>query len=114
MYGTVFHMRPKTGNAEKLATMFDQWWDAESARVRGVVSSYLFVKDSNPDELIGVAVFANRQTYFDNANSAKQDAYYHRMRELLEEDPVWEDGSVVSDGLLLSQPIDQTVGLSGR
>ena len=52
--------------------------------------------DRKPGELIGVAVFEDRATYRANADDPEQDAWFRRVRELLESDPDWEDGDYVS------------------
>jgi hypothetical protein len=39
-----------------------------------------------------VAVFDDRDTYFENADAPEQDARYQRMRALLADDPTWTDG----------------------
>jgi hypothetical protein len=40
-----------------------------------------------------VAVFTDRDSYVANAESPEQDARYRELRELLEDDPDWMDGT---------------------
>ena len=40
-----------------------------------------------------MAVFADERAYRRNAAAPEQDAWYRRLREALEADPVWEDGA---------------------
>ena len=42
--------------------------------------------------MLGVAVFENAATFRANAEDLAQHQWYLKLRELLEEDPAWEDG----------------------
>ena len=52
--------------------------------------------DGRPGELIGVAVFEDKASYQANADDPEQERWYFRLRELLEDDPEWEDGEYVA------------------
>jgi hypothetical protein len=41
-------------------------------------------------------VFESKEAYVRNAESPKQDAEYRKLRALLEADPEWHDGTLVS------------------
>jgi heme-degrading monooxygenase HmoA len=95
MFGTVYRMRPKPGME---ATIEDLMRREEKERTRptGFIAGYLFRSRSRPGELIGVAVFDSEASYRKNANDPEQDRRYRRLRELLEADPEWNDGDVLT------------------
>ncbi len=92
MYGSIFRMRPKAGNATKVAALFQEWGETRGRQVAGARAGYVLAPTKQPGELIGVAVFKDRPTYEANANAPEQHQWYLRLRELLEADPAWEDG----------------------
>ena len=55
--------------------------------------------DASTGELIGVAVFRDKAFYLANADDPEQGKWYGKLRELLEADPVWEDGEYVGGRL---------------
>ena len=62
------------------------------ANVKGVVGGYLMKPDSDQGELIGVAVFEDKAAYLANGKDPEQDAWFGKLRSLLQSDPSWEDG----------------------
>jgi hypothetical protein len=91
MYGSVFRMRPKSGMAAQLRDVMM----SNPRQPMGIVAAYLLSEDGSQD-VWGLAVFEDEQTYRDNANDPAQDAEYRKFRELLEADPEWHDGSIDS------------------
>ena len=91
MYGSVFRMRPKSGMAGQLRDVMM----SNQRQPKGMVAAYLLRQDGSQD-VWGLAVFEDEQTYRDNANDPAQDAEYRKFRELLESDPEWHDGSIDS------------------
>ena len=63
--------------------------------VRGVVGGDLMKPDADMGDLIGVAVFEDKEAYLANGNAPEQDAWFRKLRALLESDPAWEDGEYV-------------------
>lgn len=93
MYGTIFRLQPKAGRENDVAALMEEWNRERGGEVPGVRATYLLRSEHRPGELVGVAVFDDEQTYRANAASPEQDAWYQRVRETLEADPVWEDGT---------------------
>ncbi len=93
MYGTIARLHPQPGRLQDLM--------AHSARVgalgiAGMHASYLFRPDQNPydrDTVFLVALFDDAASYQANADSPDQNQRYLEMRELLEDDPEWMDGT---------------------
>lgn len=93
MCGTIFRLQPKAGREQDIVALMEEWGRTRGAQVQGARATYLMRSERRPDELVGVAVFDDEQTYRANAESPDQDAWYQRLREALEADPVWEDGT---------------------
>lgn len=96
MYGTVAHIRLKQGQEQALQTILEEWTRDFRPKVKGALSNYVYKKDADPNELILVAVFEDKPSYVANADSPEQDQWYQKFRALLEADPVWEDGEIIS------------------
>ncbi|MCA1646043.1 MAG: antibiotic biosynthesis monooxygenase [Chloroflexi bacterium] len=95
MYGTVARMRVKPGRQEQLQKLNDEWVDRRGRQVSGYVASYVLRPDNQPDELILLAIFKDRESYRANASDPEQDRWYRQMREQLEADPEWTDGEMI-------------------
>lgn len=96
MFGTVAHIRPKAGQEKALVALLQEWQRTRKPKVKGAIGGYLFKKEKTPDEYILVSVWQDRQAYFANANDPEQDRWFRRVRELLQADPVWEDGEIIT------------------
>ena len=94
-YGTIYRMRVKPGAEAEVVALLDEWERERKPKARGAVGGYLFKPDRRAGELIGVAVFRDRESYRANGEDPEQDAWYRRLREHLEADPEWEDGSIL-------------------
>ena len=66
---------------------------------KGAIGGYLFKPDNRAGELIGFAVFSDKDSYVANADDPDQDRWFRRLRDLLEADPTWEDGEYVAGGV---------------
>ena len=92
MYGTVARYRVKPGMEQRFMELGPEF---EAHAPPGFVALYVYRLDTNPNEYYLTVVFESKEAYFANANSPEQDAFYHKYRALLEEDPEWHDGEVV-------------------
>ncbi|HLJ81133.1 MAG TPA: antibiotic biosynthesis monooxygenase [Ktedonobacterales bacterium] len=95
MYGTVARLRVKQGAEAQLA---QQQRDFEALRVSGFIRAYVYQMDADPREYYLVVLFESKEAYWANARSPEQDARYQQMLALLEGQPEWHDGEVVSGG----------------
>jgi len=94
-YGTVYRMRPKPGAEAQVAALLEEWERDRKPKVRGAIGGYVFRPENAPGQLIGVAIFRDHESYRANADDPDQDAWYQRLRALLEADPEWEDGVIL-------------------
>jgi len=99
MYGTIFRMKVKRGQEQKVVELFQEWERERKPKVKGALGGYLLKPDKKAGELVGVVVFQDKASYTANASNPEQDRWYHRVRECLEADPAWEDGEYVAGGV---------------
>lgn len=99
MYGTIFRMKVKRGQEQKVVGLFQEWDRERKPKVKGALGGYLLKPDKKSGEFVGVAVFQDKASYTANASNPEQDRWYHRVRECLEADPSWEDGEYVAGGV---------------
>lgn len=96
MYGTVAHIRPKVGQEQAVITVMNDWQRERKPKAKGAIAGYLYQTENGSRDLIMVAVFQDKASYRANAEDPDQDRWYHKMRDLLEADPTWEDGEIIS------------------
>jgi quinol monooxygenase YgiN len=94
MYGTIARMKLKPDSFEKL----EQQMSAIQSELKaaGWHSTTVYRSDSDPNEAWLAVVFESKEAYHANAQSPEQGKRYEQMRALLEADPEWHDGEVVS------------------
>jgi len=96
MYGTIARLRPKPGRVADLVAFGHR---TGGLRVPGFRASYLFQPAVNPypeETIFLVAIFDDEASYRANADSPAQHERYGEMREMLEVDPDWMDGTFES------------------
>lgn len=93
MYGTIARMRLKPG---KEADM--QRWADENAMnpIPGLVFQHVYRMDNNANEFFVVVGFESKEAYQANANSPEQHQRYLQYREMLDAEPEWHDGEIVT------------------
>lgn len=87
-FGSVFKMKPKAGKKDELLKMFSE---GAERNVDGFVMGHAV--DAG-DEVWGIAVFRDEASYRKNADSPTQHEEYLKLRDLLEADPEWHDGTI--------------------
>lgn len=92
MYGTIARFRVLPGKREEMISLLAQDQDLV---VDGWLADYVYQMDRDSDEFFMVAFFESKGAYRDNADSPEQHFRYLRWRELLADDPEWNDGLVV-------------------
>lgn len=95
MFGTIARLKVKPGKGEELRAHGEKW-GRERGPVSGQVASYMFQLEGKQDEYMLVAVFKDRDAYFENARHPDTDRLYREMREMLQSDPEWNDGEVLN------------------
>lgn len=95
MYGTVARMKVKPGMDATMEAFGREWTEQRKRQVKGAIGGYIYRLDSDPTTMIMAVVFEDRASYHANAQDPAQDAAYQRLRAMLAEDPVWEDGEII-------------------
>ncbi len=96
MFGTIAILKPKSGQESTVVEMMERWWDERSPAVPGVRASHVYRNVSNPEELMLAVVFDSREQYEANAQDPEQDRWFQQVAELLDGEPRWIDGDVLS------------------
>src|ERR1700719_4337033 len=97
MYGTIGRFRIKSGMGDQFRQIIEGQAHAfEAGQVPGFVVSYGYSMDADPNEYYLTVVFASQEAYLANAQSPEQDARYRQWLPLLEREPEWHDGEIVS------------------
>ncbi len=94
MYGTVARTHVKPENRAKLGEVMEHQRPSSTV-VSGYVGGYvLYENDSDTGWLF--AIFEDKASYDKNADDPAQDKRYMEVRALMEDDPEWHDGEIVS------------------
>lgn len=97
MYGTVARIKTKPGSAEKLAQITAEWGRERGGKVEGAIGGYIYQMDADSNELIMAVLFSSREAYHSNADDPAQHDWYMQIRELMTEDPEWNDGEIIGE-----------------
>jgi quinol monooxygenase YgiN len=97
MYGTVAHLRVKPGQEQGVIDYANDWTHNRKPEIPGAVGGYVYRLDSDPGVWVFAVAFRDRESYRANAESPAMDADYQRLRALLTEDPIWQDGEIVAE-----------------
>lgn len=95
MYGTVAYIRVKSGHQDDLVTLMNEWRTERKPKVPGALDGYVFKMDADSHDWILVALFEDKDAYFENASDPEQGRWFVRFMEHLEEEPQWHDGEVL-------------------
>ncbi len=89
MFGTVMRARVKPDQRDR----FLEWLRTYDARRHpdGFESTELAWEDRDPNRVVMVVHFRDRESYMANAASTEQDQEYRQMRDYLDGDPEWID-----------------------
>lgn len=94
MYGTIARMKVKPDSFEKLQQQMSTVEGDLAAA--GWQATTVYRSDNDSNEVWLAVVFESKEAYHANAQSPEQAKRYEQMRALLETDPEWHDGEVVS------------------
>ena len=95
MFGTIFTMKPKSGQEAAVVELFKRWDRERRPKIKGAVAGHLYRNEQNPAELMAAVVFDSRANYFANASDPEQDQWYRDLVGVLEAEPRFIDGEVL-------------------
>ena len=93
MYGTIARINVRKDRLREFFALGKEWDDRERKRAIGYLGAELLWEDRAEGCACLIVHFSSRESYLANANSPEQDAFYRRLRDCLEADPEWIDGS---------------------
>ncbi len=93
MYGTIVRYRIKAGMEGQFNKQAREF---EAEQVPGLVATYAYRMDADPNDYYVAVVFESREAYLANAQSPEQGARYRQLLPLLEREPDWHDGEIVN------------------
>lgn len=95
MYGTVARVSVKPGSIPKLQEITAEASADQRLGQGGHIATYMYQSDREPNELLMVVIFTDREAYHNNANSPGQNAQYEKMAKYFAAPPEWNDGEIV-------------------
>ena len=95
MFGTVARFTVKEGSEDQLVELMRMY---ETLGIPGYVASTLFRLREGDRQYIMATRFEDEASYRANAESSEQNERFMQMRALLDGDPEWHDGDIVSGG----------------
>lgn len=89
MYGTIMRAKIKAGQQEAFRKFAQRGAapDPES----GWISSEFAMEDKDPDRIVGIIRFRDKQSYVRNANAPSTNDNYNEMVKFFEAPPEWID-----------------------
>ena len=95
MFGTVARMQVKPGGD----VMLNAWMNVFTVPMKGHVSTTIYKARDEERTFWLTVVFENEAAYRANAESPEQHRRWQQLRSVLEGDPEWHDGDVISHGV---------------
>lgn len=93
MFGTVARFTVKEGAEDQLIELMNSY---EDASIPGHIASTVYKLRDGERQYMMATRFEDEASYRANAESPEQHQRYLQMRELIEGDPEWNDGDIVS------------------
>jgi hypothetical protein len=94
MFGTVFRLVPKSGQKQAIVDYLEgSQAERPMGSVKGFIKSYMY---DTGNDMWAAVIFESEKAYRDNAADPSQDKWYRGLRELLQSDPEWHDGAIIS------------------
>jgi quinol monooxygenase YgiN len=89
MYGTVMRAKIKAGQQEAFRSYARQQGSPSDAS--GWISSEFAYEDKDPNRIVGIIRFKDKDSYVRNANTPQTNENYNQMLQFLEGPPEWID-----------------------
>ena len=88
MYGTIMRARVKADRREEYVQMMS---DESPDPSTGFVGVQVGWEDKDPNSIVLVVVFTDKEAYVRNSEAAGTDEMYRKQLEFLEAEPQWID-----------------------
>ncbi len=110
MYGTVMRAKVKKGQLESLERLFESQKD-QLSRVQGFHSVEFGREDKDPDRVVMIVHFRDRESYVRNADRPETNRNYEEMVKHLEGPPEWIDLQYRG---YFGQPVSEHIGAAPK
>jgi quinol monooxygenase YgiN len=94
MYGTLATLSIDPSKLDAMRALMNEWSQGQGSSDIGFVARYILQTDADKSVVKMIAVFESEAQYRANGERPEQDAWYQKVRALLNSDPIWEDGTV--------------------
>jgi len=94
MYGTIMRAKIKAGQLEAFRRYAQESGGPDAAA--GWVSSEFAVEDKDPNRIVGIIRFKDKESYVKNANAPRTNDNYNQMLKFFEAPPEWIDVAYVA------------------
>ena len=91
MFVTVYSYRAKAGQEQAIIALYDEWERDRLPKTKGVVSGELLRDLRDSRSFISIARFESAEAARAVADAPEQDAWYRRLVNLIEQEPVFTD-----------------------
>lgn len=91
MYGTIMRAKIKSGRKDEYVKLLDTFVPSADDYGQGIHSIELAWEDKDPDRVVAVIHFRDRDSYRANAERPETNADYEKQREFFDGDPEWID-----------------------
>ena len=99
MFGTIGHVRIKSGHEPQLRALMDDWESSIRPLVPGDMLQLYGHRAGEPDQIVFVALAQDEATYRALAAMPEQDAWFRKLIEHTEGEPAWEDVEMTVDSV---------------
>ena len=107
MYGSIMRARIKDGKKDAYLDFLRELLPTAEDYGNGLHSVELAWEASDPQRVVAIIHFADRDSYVANANRPETDADFRRQLEFFEGEPEWLDLDYVG---YMGKPMTATVG----
>jgi quinol monooxygenase YgiN len=91
MYGTIMRAKVKPGRKAEFEKLMQQQVPSADAYGQGMHSYEIAWEDKDPDRIVMIVRFKDRESYNANADRPETDKEYREMLEYLVGEPEWID-----------------------
>ena len=107
MYGSIMRARLKPGRRAEYERMMRDVVPVHAAEARGLHSAELAYEAGDPDRILMIIRFRDKESYLRNAEDPRTDADSRRQLEFFEGEPEWID---VDYGVYVGKPVSEGAG----
>jgi quinol monooxygenase YgiN len=106
MYGTIMRARIKPGKRAEYEKLMQEMVPSASDYGQGMHSIEAAWEDKDPNRVVVIVHFKDRESYVANAERAETDEQYRKQLEYLDGEPEWTD---VNYSTYIGKPLGEGV-----